>query len=116
MSRSAATEEILGGLHSKVADVFLKVLETYEKRLEAVDAVDTSDLKDELLSELFKEGIMPNPAMLSAITKFLKDNEISFESEKLDALSSQERRLRDRRSKRSDLSTLTTLKVVGDNE
>lgn len=115
MAKGAASESKLGSLHAKVADVFLKVLETYEKRLEAIDNIDLSEMADEIeaamVAKLFEEGSMPSPAMLSAITKFLKDNEVTFEIEKIDEISDTQRRLQARAKSRPNLAQL---KVVGE--
>lgn len=114
MSTGAAKEKALGRLHSKITEVFLKVLQTYETRMDAVEALKSGELEAEMLDELFAEATMPNPAMLSAITKFLKDNDIGFDSEKLNELSDQERRLAERREKRGNIVSLTTLDAVAD--
>ena len=114
MAKGAATERTLGSLHDKVASVFIKVLQRYEARLDVLDTLDTSEIEDEMLRELMEDGALPNPAMLSAITKFLKDNEISFETEQLDELTATERRLAERRADRGKLVSLSQLKAVGD--
>ena len=114
MAKGAANENALGSLHAKITAVFIKVLSTYEKRLEAMDAIDPSEIEDEMIQALFADDAMPNPAMLGAITKFLKDNSISFDTEAIAELSDQERRLAERRKNRGNLTSLTTLKVVGE--
>lgn len=117
MAKGAATEAALGALHTKIAAVFSKVLARYEARLDALDSVasgelPTDDLSEELLTALLDEGHMPNPAMLSAITKFLKDNEINFDSQQIEELSSQERRLAERSKNRPTLVDLTKLSAT----
>jgi hypothetical protein len=114
MAKGAANENALGSLHSKITAVFIKVLSTYDKRLDAIENIDTDAITDEILTALLEDGAMPNPAMLGAITKFLKDNAISFDTEALAELSDQERRLAERRKNRGNLTSLTTLKVVGE--
>ena len=114
MAKGAATEGKLGSLHNKITEVFIKVLERYEARLDVLDTLTADEIEDEMLRELMEDGALPNPAMLSAITKFLKDNEISFETEKLDELSDVERRLAERREKRGNITSLSTLRAVGD--
>lgn len=114
--KGAASESSMGRLHNKVAAVFLSVLNTYEKRLEAAEQIDLSAVEDDMLTELFKDGIMPNPAMMAAITKFLKDNDISFETAQIEELSDTKRRLLERSKNRPSLATLTlvpTLDEVG---
>lgn len=110
MAQGAAKEQQLGKLHSKVTEIFLKVLEKYHKQLDFIDGIDADDLENEMIAELMTAGAMPNPAMLSAITKFLKDNDIGFDTEKLAELSDQERRLKERREKRGTLVSLADLK------
>lgn len=92
-----------------VTKVFLRVLEKYHKQLDFIDGLDADDLENEMIAELLADGAMPNPAMLSAITKFLKDNDIGFDTEKLAELSDQERRLKERREKRGNIVSLTDL-------
>ncbi|MFN7881755.1 MAG: hypothetical protein ACK5PF_01880 [bacterium] len=114
MAKGAATEQVLGTLHAKIAEVFIKVLARYEQRLVAIDTIDPAEFDSEVLEQLFNEGAMPNPAMLSAVTKFLKDNNIGFDTKEIAELTDQERRLKERRANRGNIASLTTLKVVGD--
>lgn len=114
MAKGAAKEQSLGRLHNKITEVFIKVLDTYETRLDAIDALNSGELEAEMLDELFADAAMPNPAMLSAITKFLKDNDIGFDTEKLAELSDQERRLSERRKNRGNIISLTTLDIAAD--
>jgi hypothetical protein len=113
MAKGSANEKALGALHAKITEVFQKVLARYEARLDVLDTINPADIEDEVLREIMEDGAMPNPAMLSAITKFLKDNEISFDTEQLTELSDQERRLAERREKRTNLASLSHLQVVG---
>lgn len=112
MAKGAAKEKQLGALHAKITDVFIKVLSRYEERLDKIESIDPDEFENEMLEELFNENAMPNPAMLSAVTKFLKDNEISFDTEKLAQLSDQERRLKERRDKRGTVVSLSTLNPI----
>jgi len=112
MAKGSATEQALGDLHAKVAVVFEKVLATYEKRLDAADNVDTENMEEDMLALLMSDNIMPNPAMLAAVTKFLKDNSIAFDTEEIEKLSATEERLAARKAKRTNLVNLTNLSVV----
>ena len=114
MATNAANERVLGDLHARVATVFTKVLETYEKRLDVLDNIKTEELTEEVLSMLMAADTMPSPAMLSAITKFLKDNEIAFDTGEIEALSATEERLTARRAKRQGITRLTNLALVED--
>lgn len=109
MAKGAATENALGGLHSKLAGVFIKVLERYETQMDAVQALKDGQIESDMLDELLSADTMPNPAMLSAISKFLKDNEIMYDTEEVQQLSDLERRLADKRKNRSNIVTLTNL-------
>ena len=109
MAKGAANEEIMGDLHAKVAQVFLRVLESYERAELVAD-----DVEDEAMRELLSAG--PNPAMMSAITKFLKDNSIDFDNEEIEKLSDTEQRLQARKARRSNLVTLGNLALVDPNE
>ena len=89
MAKGASTEQSLGYLHNQVTQLFSKVLEGYEETPE-----------------------LSNPAMLGAITKFLKDNSISLESETLDELSEMEERLAAKKRNRPNLKSVTTLPLI----
>ncbi len=100
MSKGAATESALGGMHSLLARVLTKTLEKYEKTLSALDNLEREDLENEVILATIAEIGEPNPAMLSVIAKFLKDNEIAFDTEEVDTLNSTQRRLEERREAR----------------
>ena len=67
----SATENELGNLHTKVAQVMLDSLERLDIKLELPGD------EDDVLVSVAQE---PNPALLNVITKFLKDNEITCSS------------------------------------
>ena len=93
MSKKAANETDVGHLHSALTKVFTAVLKKYERQLEAIDSLPSgSDLEDGMI-ELLLETADPNPAMLSAVSKFLKDNDIMYDSSEIDELSNQQRRI-----------------------
>ena len=101
MAKNSANEAALGTLHAKVAQVFQQVLETYEKRLAIANTVgNTEELSETMLSALLDANLEPNPAMMGAITKFLKDNSIAFDTEEVTALADTELRLAQRRKQR----------------
>ncbi len=112
MAIKAANEAVLGDLHASVARVFEKVLATYEKRLDVLENINTEELTDEVLGMLMSADTMPSPAMLSAVTKFLKDNEIAFDTQEIEHLSATQERLNARKAKRGSLASLTTLALV----
>lgn len=104
MAKGAAKEDALGKLHVTLTNVFIKVLEKYEADL----TVSDEEIDDEVAETIL--ATEPNPAMLSAISKFLKDNEIMYDTEELNKLSATERRLQElkqaRGSKVVDLAGL----------
>lgn len=100
MAKGAANETALGGLHSLLAQVFERTLQKYLKQLEAIENIDSTELEGEMVVALLNEVGEPNPAMLSALSKFLKDNDIGMDSEEVDQLNNTERQLRDARERR----------------
>lgn len=112
MAKGAAGERTLGSLHKGLARVMINVLKKYERDLETLDRVPKADIEEEIMAALAEGGLMPNPAMLSAISKFLKDNDIGFEAEEIDELKGINTRLEQRRKARSNVISLTTLDAV----
>lgn len=100
MAKGAATEKQLGAVHAMLARVFTKTLEKYEKQLDVLDNLDRDTVAEDMLAVISELG-EPNPAMLSAISKFLKDNDIGFDSEEVETLNSTERRLAEARKRRA---------------
>lgn len=73
-NKKAASEDTLGELHNKVANVMIGILNTTEIALEAYEeASKTADV--ETLAVMTKPEL--SPSMLSAMTKFLADNSIT---------------------------------------
>ena len=107
MAKGASTEARMGTLHNKITELFIKVLSKYEDNLSAIN-----NAEDEIMDGLMADGMMPNPAMLGAITKFLKDNSIMLESEALDELSEMEERLASKKRNRPNLKSVTTLPLI----
>lgn len=99
MAKGAASEVALGGLHSTLARVFTRVLEKYEKSLAALENIPADEIEADMIEALMAIS-EPNPAMLSAVSKFLKDNDIGMDSDEVDQLNETERRLQEARKKR----------------
>jgi hypothetical protein len=95
MTKKAATEDKLGELHSKVADVMLKALDNYdqfnEKELQRTS--DDEDAGPALPLE-------PSAALIGAITKFLKDNDITCNTKASPAMT----KLQDQLAKKARVS------------
>ena len=109
--QKAATQSRMFLLHERVADMFLKIIEKHNKMMDVTDAMvagnlDTKAVSEEVLNAFIEQGAMPSPAMMSAITKFLKDNEVMFEREKLEEVSAQQKALEERRKSRPSLDNL----------
>lgn len=112
-SQKAATQSRMFLLHERVADMFLKIIEKHNKMMDVTDAMvegnlDTKAVSEEVLNAFIEQGAMPSPAMMSAITKFLKDNEVMFEREKLEEVSAQQKALEERKKSRPNLDNLLT--------
>jgi len=91
-------------------------MKTYERRLDVLDNIKTEELTKEVLELLMASDHMPNPAMLAAVTKFLKDNTIAFDTLEIEALSATQERLEARREKRGNLVNLQNLSLVAPSE
>jgi len=115
MAKGAAKEASLGNLHGTLTRVFTKVLQRYENNLDALSQEMKEFAADTAVDELLAEVTEPSPAMLSAIAKFLKDNDIGMDTEELNQLSDTERRLKDKRARRAEVGlSVVDIKAVGD--
>lgn len=104
----AANKDELAGLHKLLTKVFVKVLKQYETGLDNQTKA-TGDVSDDMVDELMDSGVTISPAMLSAVSKFLKDNEVTFDAEQLEELTALEERLNDKKQNRGNLVSLNTL-------
>lgn len=80
MSKTAATEALMGALHAKIAAVMAKTLDNVQAAQDAwADALANAN-PDEVMAAVLE---MPDvsPAFLSAVTKFLADNKITCQPE-----------------------------------
>ena len=88
VTKASAPEDKLGALHAKVADVMLK-------------ALDAIELANEKAPEQDDDGnslppMEPSAALLGAITKFLKDNNITCNTEDSQTMTGLQQRLKDK--------------------
>jgi len=113
MAKGAANSAQMGKLHSKMAAIMLRVLEDYNRKLDAVAQLDTDALEDDIIAALMEERFEPSPQMLAVIAKFLKDNSIEFEAEEINELSAMEQRLAAKKAARPTFASVTTLPVAG---
>jgi len=122
MAKGAAKVETLGALHDAVAQLFIKVLHKMHKDLDDAmspkevtlneeGGIDKDALAEAVMAEALSDG-MPSPAMLAAITKFLKDNDIGYDAEVLEEMSALERQLQDKARKRPAGLTLVDIPPV----
>lgn len=90
MTKPTATDRELSVLHKRVADVMLNSLEqqsTAQTLLRAVLLIDTSELPVDAQNtmhsviDFLDKASDVNPALLQAVTKFLRDNNITAEVE-----------------------------------
>ena len=109
MAKGASTEGQLGSLHAKLTALFTQILDRYERQLDAEAKIDPEAVQEELLEALLADTMLPSPAMLSAIAKFLKDNEITLESETVSELSEMEERLAAKQRNRPNLKAVVSL-------
>lgn len=82
---TAASEKALAALHSQLAKSMTKALADSD-----VAAKLLEDHKDELpsaVSGFLERASNTNPALMAAISKFLKDNEITCQPEEGDSMS-----------------------------
>jgi len=112
MAKNAADESNLGKLHSQLTKVFSKILEKHLIKLDALTVINKDELESEVLQELLENDWEPSPAMLSAVSKFLKDNDIMYNTEDIQELTGLEKRLEDKRKNRENVISLSNLQVA----
>ena len=109
MSKKAATEDKLGELHSKVADVMLNALDAYDEVEKLV--VEREQEKEDGTTIVTIEAREPSAALLGAITKFLKDNEITCNSAEAEGMTDLQKKLIEKRAKRGKVVGLDGLPI-----
>lgn len=92
---SKATDKLLGELHGKLAISMMRALEESDEAQVLLDLY-TEDLPDEVFDFLQKKS-QASPSLLTAITKFLKDNNITCAIEDSQELNELEERLSKKR-------------------
>jgi len=103
MTKTAATEAIMGLVHAKVAAVMVRALTNVEAAQIAFEEALKNGDENSILEAI---GQMPevSPAFLSAATKFLADNKITCQiedSENMGGLAEQLAKKRENARKRS---------------
>lgn len=93
----AATEQILGELHAKVATVLA----------DALDGEELPGYTDPESGEVYEpKRLKPSAAIIAAATKFLKDNEITCTPSESNAIGELEQKMQARREKRAAASVV----------
>lgn len=95
---SKATDSLLGELHGKVAKSMLDALEASDQAQALLDEYG-EELPNDVINYLSKSA-GNNPALLTAVTKFLKDNSITCVIEDNSDMSELEERLQNKRNKK----------------
>jgi hypothetical protein len=99
--KQTAPEHMLSALHAQIARVMKKELDVYEAAQNWYLKWDGQPVMDEDEdTPVFPEPPTMPPALLSAITKFLKDNDITAAAEDSDELSELEEALANKRKTR----------------
>lgn len=88
-----ATDKELGTLHAKLAKAMLDALDASDEAQVLLNETDPGDMPDAVIAFLEKAAAS-NPALLTAVSKFLKDNDITCSVEDSPELSALEQRLK----------------------
>jgi hypothetical protein len=103
MASNSANEQELGALHAKTAKVLSQALEILDvAQLAYIETGGLQTPKNEELGlpALYANPPMLSPALMSAITKFLKDNSITAQPEDSVTMSDLEAALAEKRKRR----------------
>lgn len=100
-NKATAPEQMLSALHAQIARVMKQELDVYEAAQKWYLEWDGQPVADEDADTLvFPEPPQMAPALLSAITKFLKDNSITAAPEDSEELTELEEALQKKRDGR----------------
>lgn len=98
-----ATDDTLSELHKKLAQAFLQAIDNKDEAVGLL--IEYPDLPVPVKLFLERVGI-DNPALLTAATKFLKDNQITAVIDDSEETSELERRLKNKRMRTADVIPL----------
>lgn len=98
-NKITATDKELGKLHAKVAQVMLKALESSDTAGLLLD--EFMDELPEKVVDFLEKQVTVNPALLQAVTKFLKDNEVTCQIDEDESMSDLQKRLAEKRTRKS---------------
>lgn len=102
---SNATDKLLGELHGRLANAMLASLDASEKAAALLD--EYSDELPGAVQAFLVKTADSNPALLTAIAKFLKDNAITCAIEDSEEMSELEQRLRNKRKRVGNVIPIT---------
>ena len=101
---TTANESNLGKLHEKLAEVMLEALTSQDEAGFLLDEYK-NEVPEAVLKFLEKVSQI-NPSLLTAITKFLKDNDITCQPEEGDRVSALQAKLAGKRRSVADIATI----------
>lgn len=105
-----ATEKELSVLHKKVAEVLLKKLQSSDQAIYLLAKYHPIDDEEDLLPEdvrdYLEKQMDASPALLTVITKFLKDNDITAVVEESKELSELDKRLAEKSARRKSVGNV----------
>ncbi len=91
MTDTPATSKELAALHKKISSAMLRALEA-NARAEALLSEYSADLPEPVV-DFLEELCNTNPALFQAVTKFLKDNDVTCQIEEDETTSALQQRL-----------------------
>ncbi|HXB10939.1 MAG TPA: hypothetical protein VNZ45_03055 [Bacteroidia bacterium] len=95
MTKAAGTEKELAALHKKLTKSMLAALDSSNTAISLLE--EFPDLPSEV-KDFLEDHAQANPALLQAVSKFLKDNDITCPQDESQELSSLAQRLKNKRS------------------
>ena len=101
---SAASERALADLHSQLAKSMTKSLQQTE--IAELLLVEYRDELPKRVVKFLEDASTASPALLAAISKFLKDNEITCQPDEDEGMSVLEQTLKNKRRKVSDIDLM----------
>ena len=98
MTKQNATDKQLGELHGRLAEAMLRALDASEAAAALIEEY-AAEMPGAVLEYMSKQAAA-SPALLTAIAKFLKDNDITCAVEDSEQMTDLQRRLENKQRKR----------------
>ena len=102
---TAASDKALAGLHNQLARSMTQSLLSNEVAAALLLEFKDAELPHKVI-KFIENSAVANPALMSAISKFLKDNEITCQVEESEELSALAKNLRSKPKRVSDIDTI----------